>query len=102
MFEPPMRRTVFSNFYDKPGGESFACPREAVCYARCNLANGGVVQIRQVSAEKPDKKCHKRRNSEASLDVSESKRGPPGFGVGHNDTNIIHENDITLRSERRR
>ena len=30
MFEPPIKSTIFSNFYDKLGGESFACPSEAV------------------------------------------------------------------------
>jgi hypothetical protein len=72
MFVPPMKRTVFSNFYDKPGEESFACPSEAVGYARCNIAKGWAVQVGQVSAEKPDTKCHKRMDSEGSLGVSRS------------------------------
>lgn len=72
MFQSPMKRTVFSNFHDKSGGESFRCPIEAVGYASCNLAKGGVIQAWQVSAEKPDKKCHKRMDSEGSLDVSRS------------------------------
>jgi hypothetical protein len=72
MFEPPMKRTVFSNFYDKRGGESFACPSEAVGHARCNIAKGGVPQDGHVSAEKPHKKCHKRMDSEGSLGVSRS------------------------------
>jgi hypothetical protein len=72
MFEPLMKRTVLWNFCDKPGKESFSCPSEAVDYARCNIAKGGVIQVGQVSAEKPDKKSHKRMDSEGSLGVSRS------------------------------
>jgi hypothetical protein len=53
----------FRSFIINLMGKNFARYNEAVGYAGGSVAAGWVTKSRQVSAEKPDKKCHTTNGS---------------------------------------